>query len=192
MSFVNTVELIGDEALANSIIDRSITEIADNITKSIGNHAFWQCATLKKADFRAATSVGIASFSGCTSLESVNLPAVTSVSRSVFIQCPFRTLDLPAVTSIGANALDKCKKLAALILRNTTMCKLEGDIGTTTFNYYTRDGYIYVPRALLSDDNASKDYRRATNWSKYANQFRALEDYTVDGTTTGALDTTKI
>ena len=54
------------------------------------------------------------------------------------------------------------------------------------------NGYIYVPRALLSDDDETKDYRRATNWSTYAAQFRALEDYTVDGTTTGELDKTKI
>ena len=24
---------------------------------------------------------------------------------------------------------------------------------------------------------ATKDYRRATNWSNYASQFRAIEDY---------------
>jgi hypothetical protein len=34
-----------------------------------------------------------------------------------------------------------------------------------------------VPKALLSDDDATKDYRRATNWSTFANQFRAIEDY---------------
>ena len=47
-------------------------------------------------------------------------------------------------------------------------------------------GYIYVPRALVDS------YKAASKWSTYANQFRALEDYTVDGTTTGALDETKI
>lgn len=35
-------------------------------------------------------------------------------------------------------------------------------------------------------------YKAATNWSTYATQFRALEDYTVDGTITGELDSTKI
>ena len=47
-------------------------------------------------------------------------------------------------------------------------------------------GYIYVPAALVDS------YKAATNWSNFAAQFRALEDYTVDGTTTGALDPTKI
>jgi hypothetical protein len=32
----------------------------------------------------------------------------------------------------------------------------------------------------------------AANWKKYPNQFRALEDYTVDGTINGELDRDKI
>ena len=32
-------------------------------------------------------------------------------------------------------------------------------------------GYIYVPYALL------EQYKVATNWATYANQFRAIEDY---------------
>ena len=47
-------------------------------------------------------------------------------------------------------------------------------------------GYIYVPAALVDS------YKVATNWSTYAAQFRALEDYTVDGTTMGELDPNKI
>lgn len=35
-------------------------------------------------------------------------------------------------------------------------------------------------------------YKADTNWSTYAAQFRALEDYTVDGTITGELDESKI
>jgi hypothetical protein len=40
-----------------------------------------------------------------------------------------------------------------------------------------KDGYIYVPKALLSDEDETMDYRRATNWSTFASQFRAIEDY---------------
>ena len=47
------------------------------------------------------------------------------------------------------------------------------------------NGYIYVPFALI------EQYKAATNWSTYAAQFRALEDYTVDGTITGGLDPAK-
>lgn len=44
----------------------------------------------------------------------------------------------------------------------------------------------------LSSAALVDSYKAATNWSTYADQIRALEDYTVDGTTTGALDETKI
>lgn len=49
-----------------------------------------------------------------------------------------------------------------------------------------KDGYIYVPRAYVNE------LKSATNWSAFASQIRALEDYTTDGTTTGPLNTTKM
>jgi hypothetical protein len=72
-------------------------------------------------------------------------------------------------------------KLSALIIRkNDNLCVLGGT------NALNSSVYIYVPAALI------EDYKVATNWSTYANQFRALEDYTVDGTITGDLDEAKI
>jgi hypothetical protein len=47
-------------------------------------------------------------------------------------------------------------------------------------------GYIYVPAALIDS------YKTETNWSAFAAQYRALEDYTVDGTVTGEMDESKI
>ena len=72
------------------------------------------------------------------------------------------------------------------------MCVASGSDMLYSSLIHLGTGYIYVPKALLSDDDATKDYRRATNWSTYADQFRALEDYTVDGTITGELDPSKI
>lgn len=143
MSFVNTVDIIGDEALTNSIIDRSITEITDNLVTSIGDFVFRGCSALTTADFMAATSISSSAFSNCS-------------------------------------------VLTALILRSETMCTLSN---TNVFNntpIKSGTGYIYVPRALVDS------YKAASNWSTFANQIRAIEDYTVDGTITGALDSTKI
>ena len=47
-------------------------------------------------------------------------------------------------------------------------------------------------RLHLCSSLTCRHLQAATNWSTYAAQFRALEDYTVDGTTTGELDETKI
>ena len=49
-----------------------------------------------------------------------------------------------------------------------------------------KDGYIYVPRNMI------ESLSNETNWSAYASQLRALEDYTIDGTTTGELDESKV
>jgi hypothetical protein len=164
MSFVNTVDIIGDEALTNSIIDRSITEIADNLVTSIGDFAFYGCK-----------------------LTTANFPAVTSIGTNVFRQCStLTTVDFSVITSIDSFAFCDCSGLTALILRSETRCSLNS---TNVFNYSSIEsgtGYIYVPRALVDS------YKAASNWSTYSAQFRALEDYTVDGTTTGALDETKI
>lgn len=68
MSFVNTVDLIGDEALTAKIIERTITEIVDNnITKTAAN-AFRYCDSLILADFTALTEIGSASFAYCSGL----------------------------------------------------------------------------------------------------------------------------
>ena len=73
-----------------------------------------------------------------------------------------------------------------LILRSETVATLPSTSAFSSTPIASGTGYIYVPRALVDS------YKAASNWSTYANQFRALEDYTVDGTTTGALDESKI
>ena len=169
--FINTVDVIGDEALTESIIDRSIAEYNDDLVKEIGNGAFY----------------------GCNKLTSVYLPAVISIATYAFCSCTnLQSADFTAVTSIGGNVFGSCTNLTALIIRNTEKICTLGSFSFSSTPIASGTGYIYVPRIFLSDDDANKDYRRATKWSAHANQFRALEDYTVDGTTTGKLDPNKI
>lgn len=142
MPFANTVDIVGDETLTNSILNRSVTEFVDNVVTSIGYAALSQCYNLTKVD-TFAKSIGIMGFYGSAQLKTV-------------------------------------------ILRSETMCALETTNAFTSTPIASRTGYICVPRALVDT------YKAATNWSTYANQIRAIEDYTVDGTTTGALDESKI
>lgn len=185
--FVNSVDSIGDEALTGSIIDRSITEILDNYVTSIGNSAFDGCSSLTTADFPAVTTVGDYAFNGCSRLATVDLPAATTVGGNAFNGCSrLTTADFPAVVSISAKAFYSCSKLASLVLRSEVMATLDRTNALAYTPITSGTGYIYVPAALVDS------YKAANNWSSYANQFRAIEDYTVDGTTTGALDASKI
>ena len=97
-----------------------------------------------------------------------------------------KELDFPLVTSIAGNAFALCKSLTTVILRKNSVCELTGTGAFTDTPIGKGTGYIYVPSALVDS------YKTATNWSTYADQFRALESYTIDGTTTGALDPTKV
>ena len=118
---------------------------------------------------------------------------LTKVVAYVFLDCKnLIHVNLPSVTSIGTESFKDCSSLEVLILSSESICTLSNSNSFSNTPIAKGTGYIYVPRALLSDEDAAKDYRRATNWSTYANQFRALEDYTVDGTVTGELDESKI
>ena len=77
MAFVNTVDSIGDVALTNSIIDKSITSITDNIITAIGKYAFYKCSNLSTADFVAATSIGSNAFYSCSALTALILRSET-------------------------------------------------------------------------------------------------------------------
>ena len=105
----------------------------------------------------------------------------------MFMNCLLlETADFPSATKINAYGFYSAKKMSVCILRSETMATLANVNAFTSTPVASGTGYIYVPRALVDT------YKAATNWSTYADQFRALEDYTVDGTITGELDESKI
>ena len=170
------------------LVQRTITEVNDNTVASIGEHAFYGCSDLTSVNLPLATSIGAYTFRYCLKLTSVNLPLATSIGAYAFSDCSDLTsVDLPLATSIGNYVFQYCSKLTSLIIRTTSqICSLFNAESFLRTPIASGTGYIYVPSALI------EDYKAATNWSTYAAQFRALEDYTVDGTVTGELDTTKI
>lgn len=232
--FVNTVDLIGDDALTDSIISGTLTELRDDRVRTIRELAFGINASLVTIDCPNATSIGYGSFSSCATLKTANFPSVTSVAENAFHSCTslsdvnmsslkktglrsfynctsLKKVKFPSLTSFGGSSFEKCTSLLiadftninkdafqlhsnfagctgliALVLRKDSLVDLlyTTNIGNSGITAGTC--YIYVPRSLVDS------YKAATNWSTYADQIRALEDYTVDGTITGELDETKI
>ena len=166
----------------------SLTEVNCQLITSIGNYTFATCSNLSEVDFPLVTTIGSSAFNSCYNLTEVKFPLVTSIGNYAFSTCTYLTkADFPLLTSIGTGAFQKSINLTSLILRNTDrVCTLQSTNAFTNTPIADYDGYIYVPAALKSQ------YEDATNWDTFAAQFRALEDYTVDGTTTGDLDPTKI
>lgn len=155
----------------------------------IGMYACQNCTSLHTANMPAATNIGNYGFMGCTQLKSpIYLPLIKTIGNNAFMTCtPLDWVDIGSeIVQIGTNAFNSCA-LSVLIIRKTSgVPTLGSNTAFTNSGIAKGTGYIYVPAALI------ETYQSATNWSKFASQFRALEDYTVDGTVTGALDESKI
>lgn len=144
-----TVDSVGDVALTNSIIDKSITEIQDELVTDIREHAFYNCTALKKAVFGSVSDVDDRAFDGCTALA---------------------TVDFHTSTPFGDYVFNNCSALTALILRGGTVCHaISGTLQNS--GIASGNGYVYVPAALLDA------YKAHGAWGQYANQIRAIEDY---------------
>jgi hypothetical protein len=182
--FVNSVDVLGDDAVTDSIIDKSIIEYTDDSVKYIGTMAFAYCSQLMSVDCPAATSINTDAFSECSGLISANFRAVTKISMRGFVGCSsLKTADFHSYVFIDTSAFARCTNLEALILRNTEkVSDLSASTSLSTSAIASGTGYIYVPAALVDS------YKAATNWSAFANKFRAIEDWTIDGTVTGELD----
>lgn len=136
-------------------------------------HAFNSDTSLTEVSLPEATSLGLYAFGSCIALTSITLPKVLAVNTSALRACAaLETVDLPVATTIQAYAFTNDGALSALILRETSRCCTLGNVNA--FNntpIASGTGYIYVPSALVDS------YKAATNWSTYADQIRAIEDY---------------
>lgn len=165
MEFPKCYTITGNDAFRMNTGTPMLEEIVLPLLGEIGWYCFQRQAKLHTVDVRSATIINTSAFRYCSALA---------------------ILDLPCATSISAAAFGGTESLKALILRSETLCTLANTNAFTSSAIASGTGYIYIPAALKSQ------YEQASNWSTYASQFRALEDYTVDGTITGALDESKI
>ena len=181
-----------------------------------GQYCFADCTKLTSFSAPKLTALQGYTFSGCTNLTDVNLPLLKNLGNAgqAFSGCRWMTeIKLPAIETWGSLApFDGCRRLDIIdtglndstnytsinrvisgtnalrhfVIRRTSMVALATS-PSNAFGSLVNSGYVYVPSNLLST------YQAATNWSTLAAaRWRALEDYTVDGTITGDLDPSKI
>lgn len=177
---------LGDYAFTNCTKLKTV-EIP-NVT-TMGLNAF-QNTNISVAEFPNLVNAANFCFANCTNLKTVRLPSLQKGGNYLFsVSRVLERIDLLSVGSVGTSCFNACYVLTTLILRSPTLLSLANTnvfanchhIHGTKNNTYNpqglKDGYIYVPKALLSDEDETKDYRRATNWTTFASQFRAIEDY---------------
>ena len=191
----NRITQVGRRALCDCTKLKTVE--LPNVTELVGDKAsgghFSGCSALEELNMPLIKKVqGAWAFSGTTRLKTVNfpeleqledyafreggltgrvvLPKLTRIGNGTFMNCPIEILDLSAVTYING-PFEYCTSLVALIIRTPTVCTWGTNWGLPPTIMSTGTGYIYVPRALVDS------YKAATNWSTYAAQIRAIEDY---------------
>ena len=213
--FINTVDRLGDEAVIDSIINRTITEFKDDKLTEVGHYAFFGCTNLETVDCPAVISIDSYAFDSLVNLKNINFPSVEVINAlRAFYGCqiekmifpslrvlsnsyplgnmPLKILDLWKIEEMGSMVFFGTHPLEALFLRNTAkVCTCKADpLSNSAINRGT--GYIYVPKMMNDGTDGIAAYEAATVWSKYGGKFRYVEDYTVDGTITGEIDESKI
>ena len=182
------VETIGDYAFAYAT---KLTAVSFPSVTTVGQYGLHRGEVLTSVDLPMATSLGNCALSDCWKLETVNIPRVKTVGSNAFATCngKLQKLDMPSVTSIDSAAFASCFSLVTLILRSGTVATLLDKsafngcchyLGTTNGSHNPnglKDGYIYVPKTLADGSDGVAAYQAATNWSNYADQIRAIEDY---------------
>lgn len=164
--------------------------------------------TITEVNLPNVTSVGFYGFSDCTNLTKLVMPNVETIEGGTFNYMAYDIED-DSINSI----LDFGTKLKSILYTSQTYnswvkhivfrvafpastkdsdkayyivqaCRMVG----YSKDYKSKrkaDGWVYAPKAYLSD-------YKSKLLAVVSTQFRALEDYTVDGTITGELDESKI
>lgn len=183
------------QAEYNAILDRTISgEYINSSITTLGGNAFYGCNKLTKITMPNLTTTGAAAFQVCTALKELVLPsliqatndlssyntALTNVSiplctylgANAFRRCAaLERIELPSVATMREYVFYDCSKLSVVIVRTPSVCAMSQSSVFTNTPIAKGTGYIYVPAALV------EQYKTATNWSTYAAQIRAIEDY---------------
>ena len=128
-NFINTIDVLGDDAVIDSIINRTITEYKDNTITKVGTYAFSKCTALVTVDVPNADYLANFAFSGCTALKTVNIPNVTTISDSVFASCEkLESVTAPKLTTLNSSDFRDCKAL-----KSVKLPALEKIVGSSNF-----------------------------------------------------------
>lgn len=140
---------------------------------NMGNNNFASCTNLEEVVLSSGiNTTGTTGFSGCAKLTKINVENLKTIAQGGFQRCSvLNNLDFHNLTSISANGFLTCSTLDTLIIRTDSVCKLANINAFTDTPIANGTGFVYVPLALI------EDYKTATNWTTYATQFRAIEDY---------------
>lgn len=173
-------EVLSGKASTNSeseevaaLLGNTMTVLDNSLVTSLRTRACQGATQLVTVNLPLVTSLGSYAFYQCSALETVELPKLITVSTQVFYGCTkLKHADCGQVSSLPAQTFNACSALTELILRKTNaICTLSNVNAINNSPIGKGTGFVYVPSALVDS------YKAAANWSTFANQIRAIEDY---------------
>ena len=115
--FKNTIDVLGDEVVATSLIDKTITEFNDDVLTTVGNRAFYNCTNLTSVNLPAVNFVDEEAFEGCSSLGNILLPSLSSLYSNAFKGCiALTSFELGKITNVKENTFYGCTNLESIDL----------------------------------------------------------------------------
>ena len=156
-----------------ALLANTMTVLDNSLVTTLRTRVCQAATNLITVNLPNVTSLGAYAFYQCSNLKTVTLPKLTTISTQTWYMCPkLEYADCGQLGSITAQTFASCTALKALILRKTSsICTLSNANGVSGSGIGKGTGYVYVPASLI------ETYKTATNWSTFASQFRAIEDY---------------
>lgn len=174
------------------LVNGTITTFSNNDITILREYALYGCRNLVSVNIPNVTRIEGNVFKNCNKLSEVNMPKIREVWGSAFLQTGIEKIDLGQITYFIEN-LFYGGKIKIIVLRydaNVVPLRHTNALALTPFDTGGTGGVLLVPSAFVTA------YTEATNWSVYygkgLTRFLALEDYTLDGTTTGEIDWNKV
>ena len=135
---------------------------------------FHECTGLTKIPYESQLDyVGDLCFDNCL-IQSANLPNVTGIGQGSFRNCKSLVrvdVGVKQRRTLRRDTFNGCSALETCILRADIFLPMDQTSAFEGTPIESGTGYIYVPSALVDQ------YKAATNWTVYADQIRAIEDY---------------
>lgn len=156
--------------LLEALITSTLTEYSNDKLTKVKSFTFTETRMLQKISVPNLTEIPWYCFDGCSSLVEVNADSATRVAYCGLSRTKVDCIKLPSLKQIDGSSFTS-SPISTLILPGATMCTLGNVDAFSGTNISNGTGFIYVPKSLESS------YKSATNWSTYASQIRAIEDY---------------
>lgn len=168
-----TVNVSADKL--NDMLSESLTSYRNESLRKIAEYGFYKCSNL--VDIYTPTVVDICGYGlAQTGITEYTANGSLRLYNNAMRRCEnLIKVDMKRPVEFGSYALADCANLEALIMRKglTETNKMPKLVFNSLMSTKIENGtgYIYVPSEYV------EDFKSATNWSIYADQIRAIEDY---------------